>query len=119
VGKSSQRKGRAGEHECANDAKAYGLSSRVHGIYEALDVSIDGEPFEVKRRAGFHKMAYNALHSGAKGLIGRADREQWLITTSFRDWLERERYIKKLESVVNIADLEGVTVRSTSEEGAA
>ena len=97
MGKASQRKGRAAEHECANDAKGYGLETRVHNIYEALDISIEGEPFEVKRRAEIHKMAYNALHSGARGLILRGDREQWLITISYRDWLEREQYIKHLE----------------------
>lgn len=118
MGKSSQRKGRAAEHECAElCAEGYGLKARVHGIWESLDVSIDGEPYEVKRRADVHKLGYNALHSGAKGLILRADREQWLITTSFRDWLERERYIKKLESVVNVADLEAASVSPLVGEG--
>ena len=88
MGAKSQRKGRAGEHEVRDLALAFNLPARTHNIYESLDVTIDGEPYEVKRKKQICKVAYNAMHSGAAGLIFRSDRERWLITIPFEDWLK-------------------------------
>jgi hypothetical protein len=100
MGKSSQRKGRGGELEAAEKAAEFDLSIRVHGIYEAHDISIEGDPYEVKRCEQLSlKRAYHALHAGARGQIARCNREPWLITVDYRDWLEDQQELKRLRSM--------------------
>jgi len=96
-GKSPQRKGRAAEREAVKEATDFGLSARVHGIYESLDITIDGDPYEVKRCEHLSiRRAYDALHAGARGQIARINREPWLITVDYKDWLEDQRELKEL-----------------------
>jgi hypothetical protein len=102
MGKPSQRKGRVGELEAAKEAEAFDLTTRVHGNYEALDISIEGDPFEVKRCEQLSiRKAYDALHAGARGQIARCNREPWLITTDFKDWLEDQRELKELRRLTS------------------
>src|SRR5262245_5557202 len=88
MGRGQQRKGRGGEREAAREAADFLLRTRVHGIYEAHDISIEGEPFEVKRCEKLSiKRAYDALNAGARGMIARLNREPWVIVLGYRDWL--------------------------------
>jgi hypothetical protein len=102
VGKPSQRKGRAGEHEAWDIAEPFGLSGRVHNIYEAHDITIEGYPFEVKRCEQLSlKRAYDALESDARGLIARCNRHGWIIAVDYKDWLEDQAELKQLRSQLN------------------
>jgi hypothetical protein len=104
-GKSSQRKGRVGEYEAAEEATPFGLTARVHGQYEALDISIEGDPYEVKRCESLSaRKALAALHAGARGTIWRPNREPWGIFVGYKDWLEVLAELKELR-----AKLTGVT----------
>lgn len=99
MGKPSQRKGRGGELEAAEIAKEFGLGTRVHNIYEAHDISIEGDPYEVKRCEQLSiKRAYDALHANARGQIARINREPWLITVDYKDWLEDQRELVGLRA---------------------
>ena len=94
---NSQRKGRHAEHEAAKEAAGFDLKTRVHGIWESLDISIEGDPYEVKRCEHLSiRKAYDALHAGARGQIARINREDWLITLAYKDWLEDQQELKRL-----------------------
>jgi hypothetical protein len=100
MGKSSQRKGRGGEREAAQKAAEFDLRTRVHGIWEALDISIEGDPYEVKRCEQLSiRRAYDALNAGARGMIARCNRLPFLIVVDYRDWLEDQRELKELRLI--------------------
>jgi len=97
--KASQRKGREGQREAAKIAAEFDLTPRVHGNYEALDISIEGDPYEVKRCENLSlKRAYDALNAKARGLIARLNRCEWIIAVDYRDWLEDQRELKQLRA---------------------
>jgi hypothetical protein len=79
MGKSSQRKGRAGELEIVRILIAAGWSAIVKKIYDALDIEWEGDDCEVKRRKEGMRWAYDAFANGAQAVFFRADHEQWLI----------------------------------------
>jgi hypothetical protein len=91
MGKSSQRKGRGGEHEVAMDLRAGGFDAAVNGIYEKLDVrccfGTEDWQGEVKRKAKCAKDKYDAFDNGAKFFVERADRKPWLITFLLKDFM--------------------------------
>lgn len=97
MGKSSQRRGRRGEREAASEANEFDLQTRVHGIYESLDISIEGDPYEVKTCERLSmRVVTNALIAGARGVIHKFRREPRTMTVGYRDWLEDQRELKEL-----------------------
>jgi hypothetical protein len=100
VSKSSQRKGRDAEYEAARIAEPFDLKVRVHGIWEAHDISIEEDPYEVKRCEVLSiRRADDALEAGARGMISRCNRKPWKITVDFKDWLEDQRDLKRLRDI--------------------
>jgi hypothetical protein len=106
MGKSSQRKGRSGEHEVVRVLTTNRVPARVNGIWEPLDMNmeIDGfrEDFEVKRKRDGMSWAYGAIDNDAKGCHFRADRRQWLTiveTEHYADLLIRAQAVNPLPSI--------------------
>ena len=89
MGKSSQTKGRAGEHEIVKILKAAGWSALVKGIYEAFDIDWEGRDCEVKRRKDGMKPAYDAFANGAGAFFYRADRKEWLIVHTLDEYIAK------------------------------
>lgn len=87
VGKASQVKGRAAEREVRDIYIAHGFDVRLHGPWEANDltVTVNGEPkiVEVKRRKLTHK-EINEILKVADILWCRANYEDWKVYTSAR-----------------------------------
>lgn len=97
MSKASQRKGRGGELEAAKEADEFGLDTRVHGQWEALDITIEGYPYEVKRCENLSlRRAHDAFEAEARGLIARINRKQFTITLDYKDWLEDQAELKRL-----------------------
>jgi len=106
MGRPQQRKGRRGEINTALEAEEFGLRTRVHGQYERLDISIEGDMYEVKtcERLGMRAVtdALRAEDPDApnapkpRGVIHKFSREPRTITTDFRDWCEDQQELKEL-----------------------
>lgn len=93
-GKSSQTKGRRGEYEARDILNAAGFSARLHGQWEALDISCDfgnGKEVagEVKRKKEGMTPAYTAFDNGAQFYMHRSDRKEWLITFTLDEFIRR------------------------------
>lgn len=98
-GKSSQRKGRTEELAAAKEAGEFDLTFEVHDIYAPLDITIEGDPYEVKNCERLSiKTVYHALRAGARGLIYRCNRERRIIAVDYRDWLEDQQELKLLRA---------------------
>ena len=99
-GKSSQRKGANGERELAALLREYGFSVKRGGSLsfgEAPDlVGLPGVHIECKRMERLNvpeavkQAARDAerFQDGAPAVFHRRNREPWLVTMQFTDWLE-------------------------------
>lgn len=100
MGKSSQRKGRAGELELAKILEGYGYEidpGRSNSYGTQPDISgLPGVHIEVKRveklnvPAAFTQAQRDSgkFQDGVPVLFHRRNREPWLVTMSLEDWLE-------------------------------
>lgn len=100
MGKSSQRKGAAGEQELAGILRRWGYSIQRGGSLsfgEAPDlVGLPGVHIEVKRveRLNVGEAMGQAVRDserfqdGAPALFHRRNRQPWLVTMLFDDWME-------------------------------
>jgi Holliday junction resolvase len=85
-----REKGKRGEREVVNLARAYGLDAvrtweTAQGANPECDVCIQGEPYQVKFRRSF-KFLYDALH-GVKGVFLKQNGGEWLIVLRAKDYL--------------------------------
>ncbi|MBR4406032.1 MAG: hypothetical protein IKT30_06630 [Bacteroidaceae bacterium] len=100
-GRSSQRKGANGERELANKLKEYGFDVRRGQVFnhESDMVGLKGIHPEVKR---VEKLNVNAAmkqavtesqirQDGIPTLFHRRNREEWLVTMRFDDWINLYR----------------------------
>lgn len=100
MGRSSQRKGRAGEIELSIILRDYGISATPgeplnYGTVPDL-VGIDGIHAEVKRveRLNVPEAMRQAIRDSEKfkdglpALFHRRNREKWLVTMQLDDWMK-------------------------------
>lgn len=94
MGSRSREKGKRGEREITTLARRFGLHATrtwetgqaPDPATRACDVTIQGEPFQVKVEAsGFGKL-YRELE-GVRGFFLRRDRGEWLIVSRAEDYL--------------------------------
>ena len=78
MGKSSQRKGRNGELELERILRSQGHEVKRHTQWEAWDLTVDGEPIEIKRRKTGYSLFYSLERQGISTVYCRADRKPWL-----------------------------------------
>lgn len=88
----SRRKGYESERELVLILNAAGHEARrvpLSGAQEGYpgDLIVDGQRWEVKRRAAGFKQIYEWLGDNAVLAI-RADRREWLVVMTLRDWLK-------------------------------
>lgn len=88
----NREKGKEGEREVVNMAKAAGLIAErawttAYSKYDkdrVIDVVIEGEPFQVKRTQGFGRVFKEML--GVSGLFIRQAREEWMVVIPARQY---------------------------------
>ena len=94
MGASQRRKGKGGELEVVNLARAHGLEARrtwesatsLDAETRCTDVVIEHQRAQVKRRARAWKDLYLAL-CGVELVVCRSDNAPWLVVQRFEDWL--------------------------------
>ena len=104
MGKSSQLKGAAGERELASLLREYGYDIVRGGslsFWEVPDlVGLPGIHIECKRveRLNLHEAMNQAerdaqrFHDGAPAVFHRRNREGWMVTMKFEDWMKIYKY---------------------------
>ena len=94
---NSRRKGKEGELELANLLKQYGFDARRGQQYSGIEgedvVGLPGLHIEVKRANSLNvSKAMRQAREESQGkipvLAHRKDREGWLVTMEFEDWIK-------------------------------
>lgn len=106
MGKSSQRKGRAGELELAKILERHGYQidpGRANSFGAQPDITgLPGVHIEVKRAerlnlpAAFQQAKRDSMkfRDGVPAVFHRRNREAWLVTMELKDWLELYQHHK-------------------------
>lgn len=78
MGRTSQKKGRRNEIALARLLRSLGHDVRVHGLWEEWDLTVDGQPVEVKTRKNGYRLFYSLAEQGITTVYCRQDRKPWL-----------------------------------------